>query len=59
MPDGPDEWRRALNMLADLPQGSTEALLSASRDQRFFSTRRVSQYPLGEDNMYALFYFQQ
>jgi hypothetical protein len=29
MPDGPDEWRRALNMLADLPQGSTEALLLA------------------------------
>ena len=29
MPAHSDEWRRALEMLADLPEGSTEALLLA------------------------------
>ena len=29
MPAHSDEWRRALKMLADLPEGSTEALLLA------------------------------
>jgi len=29
VPDHSAEWRRALKMLADLPEGSTEALLLA------------------------------
>jgi hypothetical protein len=29
MADHPDEWRRALKMLAALPEGSTEALMLA------------------------------
>ena len=29
MPDYPPEWRRALELLASLPEGATEALLMA------------------------------